>query len=56
MKRLTEGLLVCPEHLVLYESPFSRILTYQPRDTSTEPVFYQCCCMEVSVGCHLSEI
>ena len=23
--------------------------------TSTEPVFYQCCCMEVSVGCPLSE-
>ena len=57
MKRLTGGLLVRPEHLVLYDGSFLRTLTYpsQPRDTSTEPVSYQCCCMEVSVGCPLSE-
>ena len=41
----------------LYDVPFLRTLTCpsQPRDTSTEPVFYQYCCMEVSVGCPLSE-
>ena len=49
--------LVRPEHFVLYDSPFLRTLTCpsQPRDTSTEPVFYQYCYMEVSVGCPLSE-
>ena len=57
MKRLTGGLLVHPEHLVLYGGPFLRTLTCpsQPRDTSTEPVSYQCCCMKVSVVCPLSE-
>ena len=57
MKRLIGGLLVNPEHLVLYDSPFLRTLTYpsQPRDTSTELVSYQYCCMEMSVGCPLSE-
>ena len=40
MKRSTRGLLVRPEHLVLYGGPFLRTLTCpsQPRDTSTEPV------------------
>ena len=39
------------------QRPILRILTCpsQPRDTSTEPVIYQCCYMEVSVGCPLSE-
>ena len=57
MKRLTGGLLVRPEHLVLYDSPFLRTLTCpsQPRDTSKKPVFYQYFCMEVSIGCPLSE-
>ena len=37
--------------------PILRTLTYpsQPRDTSTEPVFYQYFCMEVINGCPLSE-
>ena len=49
--------IVPPEHLVLYVSPFLRTLTCpsQQRDTSTEPVSYQYCCIEVSVGCPLSE-
>ena len=53
MKKSIGGLLVCPEHLVLYDSPFLRTLTCpsQPSNTSTEPLFYQYCCMEVSVGC-----
>ena len=57
MKRLTGGLLVYPEHLVLYDDPFLRTLAYpsQPRDTSTVPVSYQYCCMEVSVGYSLSK-
>ena len=39
------------------QRPILRILTCQsqPRDTSTEPLINQYCCMEVSVGCPLSE-